>query len=405
MRFRTALIMACAARAVPLNAQIPTQATSLTRADAVQTALERGARLGVARADTAVANAALITARELPNPSLSASYSAATPNYHLLADVPIDFPWLRGLRVQSAQLGLQAAQYRFQFARAMIALDADTTYTHAIAARERVALSRRNALDADSLLHMVERRRDAGDASDMDVEVARVNAGQQVNTATADSLTWLSSLLDLQAVLGLGGTEPEIRATDSLTAPPDAIVPAARTLTETAAGVSLESAALAARLQRRSVWSQFSVNGGIEYHDPSGQTGILPTFGIGIGLPIFSRNRGPIAQADAERTRAAAELAFASVDARNQIAHATRERENALARVTRDQAVVVSADRVAAMSLTAYREGASSLPNVLAAQRSARDVLSQYIDDLANAWVATAELRVLATPPSPAGQP
>lgn len=404
MRFRTALILACAAPAVPLSAQNPPRSSTLTRADAVQTALERGARLGMARADTAVANAALIAAREVPNPSITANYSAATPNYHLLADVPIDFPWLRRLRVQSAQVGLQAAQYRFQFARAMIALDADTTYTHAIAARERVALSRRNALDADSLLHMVERRRDAGDASDMDVELARVNAGQQVNTATADSLTWLSALLDLQAVLGLGGTELAINATDSLTTPPDAVTPTPRTLTEIAASSALESATLSAQLQRRSLWSQFSLNGGIEYHDPSGQTGLLPTFGIGIGLPIFSRNRGPIAQADAERSRAAAELSFATVDARNQIAHATRERENALARVTRDQAVVVSADRVAAMSLTAYREGASSLPNVLAAQRSARDVLSQYIDDLANAWIATAELRVLATPPSP-GQP
>jgi outer membrane protein TolC len=57
------------------------------------------------------------------------------------------------------------------------------------------------------------------------------------------------------------------------------------------------------------------------------------------------------------------------------------------------------------MSLTAYREGAASLPNVLEAQRNARDVLAQYIQDLANAWIATAELRVLALVPSPSNQP
>jgi hypothetical protein len=33
---------------------------------------------------------------------------------------------------------------------------------------------------------------------------------------------------------------------------------------------------------------------------------------------------------------------------------------------------------------------------VLEAQRVARDVLGQYIDDLAAAWVATAELRVFS---------
>jgi cobalt-zinc-cadmium efflux system outer membrane protein len=399
MRFRIALIAACAVRAAPMIAQAP-----ITRADAVNTAVERGPRLAVARADTAVATAALLTARALPNPTLNATYSAAVPNHHLTLDVPIDFPWLRQLRVRSAQLGLQAAQYRYQFARAMIALDADTTYTRAIASRERVALSRRNALDADSLLHMVERRRDAGDASDMDVELARVNAGQQANIATSDSLTWLSALLDLQAVLGLGGRQLEIRAVDSLTAPPEAVMPTQATLNEAAAGVSLESAGLTSQLQRRSVWSSFTVIAGFEQGDPS-QPGLLPTVGIGVGLPIFNRNRGPIAQADAERARAAADLLLAQVDARNQIAHASRERENALARVARDRIVVASAERVVAMSLTAYREGASSLPNVLQAQRTARDVLAQYIDDLALAWIATAELRVLATPPSPSTPP
>ena len=57
MRFRVALVAACAvclAGAAPIAAQVP---SSLSRAEAVQTAMERGARLGVALADTAVANA------------------------------------------------------------------------------------------------------------------------------------------------------------------------------------------------------------------------------------------------------------------------------------------------------------------------------------------------------------
>lgn len=399
MHLRTALIVACAVHAAPIAGQL----TPMTRAAAVATALDRGARLGVARADTAVAGAQLITARALPNPSLSASYSKSFPQYHVTADIPIDLPPLRSLRVRSAQIGLDAARLRFQFARATIALDADTTYTHAVAARERLALSRRNALDADSLLHMVERRRDAGDASDMDVELARVNAGQQENLAAGDSLTLISSLLDLQAVLGMTADQLAISATDSLAAPPAAAVPG-RTLNETAAGMSLESATLAARLQHRSIFSTPSISLGFENHDPS-QPGILPTFGLGLALPLFDRNRGQIAQAEAERLRAAAELTLAQVEARNQIAHALRARENAMARSERDQRLIVSANRVAAMSLTAYREGAASLPNVLEAQRNAREVLAQYIDDLSNAWIATAELRVLALAPSPSNQP
>lgn len=400
LRLHIALFAVCALRVVPASGQT----VPLSRADAVRTALDRGAQLGVARADTAVASAQLFTARAYPNPTLNASYSKAVPTHHVTADFPIDFPMLRNLRVRAAQAGVQAAQLRYQLARATIALDADTTYTHALAARERVALSRRTALDADSLLHMVERRRDAGDASDMDVELARVNAGQEANTAAADSLTMISSLLDLQAVLGMTADHLEVRATDSLTAPPSAPAPGATTLNEAAANLSLESASLSAQLQHRSLWSQLVITGGFEQGDPD-QKGLLPTIGIGIGLPLFDRNRGAIATAEAERIRAQAELTLAQVESRNEIAHATRERENALSKVARDRVLVTSADRVAAMALTAYREGASALPNVLEAQRSARDVLAQYIDDLAAAWIATAELRVLALTPSTTSLP
>jgi len=399
MHVRLVLFAAGAVYATPIIAQTG----GLSRSDAVQAAIERGARLGVARADTAVANAGLISARARPNPGLSASYSKSVPNYHVGVDIPIDFPWLRQMRVRAAEFGLQAAQLRYQLVRATAALDADTTYTRAIAARERLALSRRNSLDADSLLRMVIRRRDAGDASDMDVELARVSAGREENVAAGDSLTWISALLDLQATLGMSADRLEIQATDSLVAPPDAPVPG-RTLGEVAAGLSLESATLNAKLQHRSFWSSPSVSLGFEFKDPD-QPGLLPTFGVGIGLPLFDRNRGPIAQAEAERARATAEVTLAQIEARNQIAHALRERESALARVARDRQVVTSAARVVAMSLTAYREGASSLSNVLEAQRTARDLLAQYIDDLASAWIATAELRVLAIVPSSNPQP
>ncbi len=397
MRLRSTLIVVLSTTVVGRS----TAQTPITRADAVRTALDRGARVAVSRADSLVANAAVITARARPNPALNASYSKSVPNWHLTADIPIDFPMLRSLRIRSAQIGLEAARLKYRFDRAMIAMDADTTYTRAIAAREKIALSRRNALDADSLLHMVERRRDAGDASDMDVELARVNAGQQANIAAEDSLTMISRALDLQAVLGMTNDRLTVTPADSLTMPPDALSPAATSLNEVSAARSVEAANLNVQLQRRSMWTLFSITAGVEYGDDT-QPGLLPTFGVGIGLPVFDRNRGPIAQAEAERVRAQAELTLAQVEARTGLARAQRERQNAIAKVTRDRALVTAANRVAAMALTAYREGASSLPNVLEAQRAARDVLAQYIDDLAAAWVATAELRVFSlTPTSP----
>jgi cobalt-zinc-cadmium efflux system outer membrane protein len=373
--------------------------------DAVDAAITVGPRLAVAQADTAVALAALITARALPNPTLAASYTKDQPPYHATLELPLDFPWLRGPRVGSATAARTAAAYHYAFQRAAAALDADTTYTRALAAREHARLSRRNAQDADSLRRMAATRRDAGDASDLDVELATVNAGQQANVAATDSLSYLSSVFDLQSIMGLVASQLEIDPTDSLGLPPRdsvvAAVPIASTLEVAAAQQTLTSAQLGTTLQRRSVWGALSIIGGFDWGDPT-NPGLLPVLGISVPVPLFSRSRGAILQAEAELQRARAELALAQAEGTARIARSRREREIALAKVTRDRVLLASAARVASMSLTAYREGESSLPNVLEAQRNARDILGQYIDDLAAAWIATAALRVYTLTPASA---
>jgi cobalt-zinc-cadmium efflux system outer membrane protein len=367
----------------------------VSRDQAIEAALTRGARAAVARADTLVGAALLLTARSWDNPSLAATVSKAPPKYHTIVDLPLDITGIRGTRVQAAQAGRLASQYRFQFERAAAALDADTSYTRALAAVERVRLSRRNAKDADSLRRMAVIRRDAGDASDLDVLLATVNAGQAANLAIADSVTLISSIFDLQTVMGLDTARIAIVPSDSLTMPPltppnavpDVALPIA------AARQALSAADLSVRVQRRSLFTPFSLQAGVEWGDPSAQ-GLLPTVGLSIPLPLLNRNRGPIAQAEAERERARAELALALFQTQATIGRARRERAVALEKLQRDRVLVESANRVVAMSLVAYREGAQGLPAVLEAQRNARDILSQYITDLSDAWIATATLRL-----------
>jgi cobalt-zinc-cadmium efflux system outer membrane protein len=408
----------------------------VTRAQAIDAALRRGARLAVARADAAVASAQLLTARAFQNPLLTASYSKAIPRYHLSMELPIDVGGIRTARIGSAEAARQSAEYRFQFERAAVVLDADTTYTRALAALARARLSNRNAQDSDSLRVMTVVRRDAGDASEMDVELATVSAGQQINLAASDSLSVISALLDLQAVMGLPAGRVTIALADSLVIPPvdpliqDTIIAAANVwdafvadaahvapvagvsaplappthvpLQIAAAQRSLASAELAVRLQQRSVWIAPSITAGIETGDPTGaEPGLLPTVGVIVPLPLLSRNRGPISQAVAERERARAQLTLATIASRTQITRALRERAIALSKLDRDRRLLASANRVATMSLTAYREGASALANVLQAQRTAREVLGQYVDDLTSAWIATASLRAFTLTAEP----
>ncbi|PYO79363.1 MAG: hypothetical protein DMD63_04430 [Gemmatimonadetes bacterium] len=378
-----------------LHAAVARSQQPITRQQAVESAVARGARAAVARADTLVGAAQLRSARQFENPSLSATYTKSLPRYHEIVNLPFDITGARSARIQSAQATRLASQYRFQFERAAAALDADTTYTRALAALEHVRLARRNARDADSLRRMAIVRRDAGDASELDVLLATVNAGQAANLAAVDSLTFVSTLFDLQAVMGLDTNAIAITPSDSLVMPTDTRTGVATfvTLPVAAAEQSLTAAELSVRAQRRSIFAPFSIQAGVEHGDPS-ERGILPTFGVSIPLPILSRNRGAIAQAEAERERARAELALARFVTQTVIGRALRSRNLALERVQRDRLLVESASRVASMSLTAYREGAQGLPAVLEAQRNAREILTQYVDDVAEAWIATATLRL-----------
>ncbi|MDP9203773.1 MAG: TolC family protein, partial [Gemmatimonadota bacterium] len=326
-----------------------------------------------------------------------ATYSKSTPHYHEIVDLPLDLTGVRSARVRSARAIRLASQYRFQFERAAAALDADTTYTRALAAVERLHLAKRNAKDADSLRRMAIVRRDAGDASELDVLLATLNAGQAANLAAADSITVVSTIFDLQAVMGRDNTLLLITPVDSLTLPPTPGTEAvsAVALPVVAAEQALTAADLSVRVQRRSLFTPLSIQAGIEHGDPL-EPGLLPTIGLSIPLPLLNRNRGSIAQAEAERERARAELALARIETQTAIGRALRQRNLALEKIRRDRLLVESANRIAAMSLTAYREGAQGLPAVLEAQRNAREILLQYIDDLAEAWIATATLRLYA---------
>ncbi|MEP6992024.1 MAG: TolC family protein [bacterium] len=439
---------------------------AVTRADAERAALAGGTRIAFARADTAAALARLLSARALPNPVLGATYSKATPQKHLTLEVPVfDALWTRGLRVGQANAAARASRLLFASERIAALVEVDTTYTRALAADARFRLSRQTARDADSLRTMAARRRDAGDASDLDVDLATVVAGQQLNVTSGDSLSYMSALLTVQTLMGLPADSVAIVLADSLvlTSPdtmavrrsldggatiiavPPAVTTSAITLpsstptttptiaapsgaggalsaatTTTVAGssqssgigptanvaaaeASLQAAELGVTLQHRNSFVLPSLTVGVEFGDPTGgEPGYLPLIGISLPLALFNRNQGPIAEARAERDRAQVQLTAARLEVRQRLIEAVRERDQLIARIARDRDLVIRAQRVADRSITAYREGASALPAVLEARRSAREVLGQYIDDLAALLTVNTELRGLTqTAPAP----
>jgi cobalt-zinc-cadmium efflux system outer membrane protein len=369
----------------------------ITRAQAIEAAFSRGARAAFARADTAAAAALLHGVRLYPNPQVSAAYSKDPPHYHVLADLPLDWPWLRAPRIGAAAAARDAARYGFAFEQAAIRFDVDTTYTGALAADAHARLSRHTASDADSLLAMARLRRSVGDVSELDVRLAEVNAGQLENVALDDSLAALEALLAVQLAMGIAGESPAIVLVDSLVPPAESLPGApGELLPVSAAAASLRSEERALTLAHRNLFAAPSLQLGFDRDDPGGQSGLLPTVGISLPLPLFNRNGGEVAQARAARARAQANLDLVRRQSGADWTRAQRVFAAAAIRLGRDRQLLASAERVAAMAVQAYTEGAVALPNVLEAQRLAREALGRYIDDVAAAQNAAAAVRLLA---------
>ncbi|MFI5309984.1 MAG: TolC family protein [Gemmatimonadales bacterium] len=373
------------------------QLQPVTRAEAVARAVARGPRLAIARADSSAARAQLSLARQFENPLFSYSYTKDVPQNHLLLDVPLDLPWLRSARVGSAQAGLGAATYRFAFLREEVVFDADTTYTRALASAARARLSMRTALDADSLLILARVRRDAGDASELDVQLASVNAGQLANAAAIDSLDAISDLLNVQSLMGQSADAPTIVLADSLALEAAGGTPSVGTpLLIAAAEEDARAAELALTLERRRLFPAASLSIGYDQGDPSGATsGTLPTIGLALPLPLFNQNSAAVQLAQAQRDKARAELSLARIEVTQALARALRSSVVALQRASRSGRLLTAANQVATLSLLAYREGAQALPSVLEAQRTARESQAQYVEDMAAARNSAALVHLL----------
>ncbi len=404
------LLLATNLVAAPLSGQVA-RPVPVTQASVTATALAQSPRVRIAHADSALADAALQLAQQFENPVLSASYTKDAPQAHLALGVPIDLARERRPRIASAQAQLLAATVRMQLVLQEIALDADTTFLRAQAREARARLSARTSRDADSLAILARLRRDAGDASDLDVEVAIVFAGQSANTASTDSAAAITALLAMQTVMGLNPDSLRIVLADTLsTAAADApamlsLVPLA---SDNAPGVGATTPPLvaAAQLDERSAEQSVrleqarrlaapSLLVGIDTWNPGGPGGLLPQVGLSIPLPLFNRNAPAILSSKATLRRSSAIVAQVRLTQHGLVANAQRDARLARQRAERSARLVASAGRIATLSLLAYQEGAATVTSTLEAQRGAREALTQFTDDIAAMRVANRLLQFL----------
>lgn len=391
---------------------------AFTRVEAVATAIMQSTRHTIARVDVASASAQLSTVKQFENPTMSTMYSVSAPRAHVTLDVPMDWPGIRHARIAAARAQFAAATVRLELADVLLAFATDTAYTRAQTLDAQARLLAVTSREADSLLALVRIRRDAGDASNLDVEIAAVAAGQFVNRAVSALASATAAILRLQLLMSVSPDSVRVVLADTIafavmgasaltSGQADspvvslAVSTTGTTLPVAVAALDLRAAEALVQLEHRRRIGAPSIALGVEAINPGGPGGLLPLVGVSIALPLFNRNRAAIARAESERQRGRALLLQAGLEQQADLQLAQSDARAARTRADNSLRLLTSAERIGALSLLAYREGATTLVSVLEAQRSARDARVQLLDDLASAQIAERlkQLLLLRIPP------
>lgn len=411
----TLVALGAALVAAPVRAQAPAAAAAvtLTRRQAVDTALAHNPQLTVAREQLAQARAQATETAAFPDPSVNGDLNGqrsltgfkTNTGSDIGVGLTLPFPTKFVLLNRVGNANVDAAAFNYDQLRQQTASQTAQAYDALIVAlRHRADLQTGDSLARD-FLKKTEVRFNAGSVARLDVLKAQVDAAQAYNDLLANQRDIVNARAALNRLLGrsLGFG---IEAADTLAVPPDlpdvdSLVALARNRRPELQGLaSLERAASAnTSLQQQYFLPDLSLS--VAKNMTQG-TPATYTTGIGFSVPLFFWNhqRGTVAESrhhERELTAAYADLE-AQVEQDVRVTYATAATALAQATYLRDQ-LLPEARRAYDIALTSYGLGGSSALDVLDARRTLLDAESQYADALGAANDARADLeRAVAGP-------
>ena len=385
------------------------QAPVLTRAQAIQQALDHNPQLEAARQQVEEARARRVQAVALPDPGVSASYDDLTGplklggNSHTLGlDVGIPFPSKIRLRGKVAGADVDVAQFSYTQLRQQLASETAQAYDAVLVAQRHtrdLTEARQLALD---FVKKTQARYDAGTAAKLDVIKAQVDASQVENDRISSERDVVNGRSQLNRLMGRAIAAP-IALADTLAPPPE--LPDLASLAARAASARPELLSLnaqrrgagAATTLAKQYWlPDFDV--GFEGSGSAGSPyGYSTTLSIGVPLFFWQHQRGEVAEAKHFEFELQAQARDLSAQIEQEVASSYADATTALRQVVflRDE-LLPSAQEAYRIASTSYALGGASALEVLDAHRALLDAQSQYAEALgaANDAVAALELAV-----------
>jgi len=377
----------------------PTPLTPLTYDAALDLATSRNLGLEAVRRQRAVREAAIRIARQIPNPDVSFELTRDTPHETAGVDVPIEIGGKRSRRIDLAKEELTLADVDVRAELRAVRKELRQAFYSLVAGDARVTVG-------DSVLEISRRVRDAAQARfetgaaprlevlQADLGVTRAEAeldlARSVRIAAQANLNAILNLPPQQAVAVSGSL------IDRTSAPayPIALASAITSnvdLLRLDREIAVEQRRADLLRAERTPTPIFSL--GAMFSNPGGDFGSGLRGAVSVGVPMFSRNQGEIAQSIAATSQLRAEREATTRDVENTV-FAIVARIDAQRRQldAYQQRLVPTATDLESLAEESYRAGRTSILGVLDAQRSLRDLRREALQVMLDLQFSLADL-------------
>jgi len=382
-------------------------ACALTLAEAVEAAMAAHPDLAALEHERQALVAAVGQARLLPNPELQTEVEnvagngsrkdddAAESTLRLAQRFELGGKRTARARVATASVDVAAAEVELR--RRQLAAEVKIAFAAALAAEQRSALARDlERLAADALRSagsaveagaLSTAERDRARLDETKAQRERVLRERQAIAARASlAASWGDTVAFSGELVGRLGLPISLPSRDRLSSleieSHPAILHAEALIAERSAAVSLERAKRV---------PDVSVAAGARHFND--EDDVAAVFSISAPLPLFDRNQGAMAEAEARLAKARAERRSVELSLRTSLLAAYDECVSAEEqRVLIEDSVIPAAERALETVTAAHRRGLSPYHEVVDAKRALNDVRLDRIDLLEMHFAAIAEL-------------
>src|SRR5579875_417893 len=271
-------------------------------------------QMKVAEAQAQIAQATIIAAGARPNPSLSVQPGVPSPwLFSLHFNIPIQTAGKRGYQILRARDLSQAARFRLANTSWTIRSNVRTALLNYLISTQSLQKLREQRKIQSARVRLLETRFKAGEIPRPEVDLARINLGNQRLSVLSDETQIAQMRAALAQAIGVpvSALENISFSWPALDTPPDPQSISEREIVRDAVlnrldiRQALENYAAAQanlQLQIAQQYPDIQIGPGYSYEEGNSYFSLL----LSTQIPIFNRNQGPIAEAEARRKEAAA---------------------------------------------------------------------------------------------------